>query len=352
MADRAPIRRTAALVIGVLAVQVAFVLSYVGALHKPGAHHIPVAVVGSPRVAAAAEPLLAGQPGAFDVRRLDTVAAATDAIHHRKIYAALIPNQTGKTDRLLTSSAASTAVDQLVRQRLGAAEAARHRSLSVDDIVPVQRSDPRGLAGFYLAVGWVVGGYLVAALIGLLRGARPPNRPLALTRVGALLAFAIGGGALTSIFVGPVFGWINGHPFGLAVAGALTIFAVAVFTAGLQALLGLVGIGIAILAFVVLGNPSSGGPYATEMLPVLWRTVGPWLPPGAGTTLVRTVVYFHHHATRQAILVLVGYVILGLALFFSASWFGTRRSPTHRRHEASTPPPPAQDVDDGSPSAA
>lgn len=338
MADQAPIRRTAGLVIGVLVIQLGFVLSYVGGLHKPAAHHIPVAVVGSARVAASAESLLTSSAGAFDARRLDTVSDARYAIDHRKIYAALVPNPAGKTDTLLTSSAASPAVDQLIRQKLATAEAERHRSLTVRDIIPVQKSDPRGLAGFYLTVGWVVGGYLVAALIGLLRGPRPPNRPLALARVGALLAFAIGGGALTSVLVGPVFGWINGHPFGLAVAGALTIFAVAIFTAGLQALLGLVGIGVAILAFVVLGNPSSGGPYATEMLPVLWRTVGPWLPPGAGTTLVRTVVYFHHHATRQAILVLVGYVVAGLVLFFAASWFGTRHSPTRGRHEASAAP--------------
>jgi hypothetical protein len=37
----------------------------------------------------------------------------------------------------------------------------------------VQPGDGRGLTGFYLVVGWIVGGYLVAALLGVSGGVPP-----------------------------------------------------------------------------------------------------------------------------------------------------------------------------------
>ena len=55
---------------------------------------------------------------------------------------------------------------------------------------------------------------------------------------------------------------------------------------------GLVGIGLAILVFVVLGNPSAGGAYPAQLLPPFWSAIGPWLPPGAATGAIRGIVYF------------------------------------------------------------
>lgn len=58
--------------------------------------------------------------------------------------------------------------------------------MTVTDIVPVQPGDYRGLTGFYLVVGWSLGGYLVAALLGITSGARPATTRRALNR---LIAF-------------------------------------------------------------------------------------------------------------------------------------------------------------------
>jgi hypothetical protein len=43
---------------------------------------------------------------------------------------------------------------------------------------------------------------------------------------------------------------------------------------------------------MVLGNPLSGITSAAEMLPRPWGQAGQWLPPGAGSTLLRPVAYF------------------------------------------------------------
>ena len=39
----------------------------------------------------------------------------------------------------------------------------------------------------------------------------------------------------------------------------------------------ILGTPVAILAFIVLGNPASGGPLPTQVLPGIWRTLGPYL---------------------------------------------------------------------------
>jgi hypothetical protein len=55
-------------------------------------------------------------------------------------------------------AATATAVQDIIAR----AEAAQHRHATVTDAVPAQPGDARALSGFYLVVGWLVGGYLAA----------------------------------------------------------------------------------------------------------------------------------------------------------------------------------------------
>ena len=93
---------------------------------------------------------------------------------------------------------------------------------------------------------------------------------------------------------------------------ALVVFAVGAITMALQVWTGLIGIGLAILLFVVLGNPSAGGAYPAPLLPPFWAAIGPWLPPGAATDAVRGIVYFGGAGAGVAALVLVAYGVVGL----------------------------------------
>jgi hypothetical protein len=65
-------------------------------------------------------------------------------------------------------------------------------------VLPAGDGDARGLSAFYLAVGWVVGGYLVASIIGVSAGSRPLTRLRGVVRLGSLAVYAvvsgIGGG--------------------------------------------------------------------------------------------------------------------------------------------------------------
>jgi hypothetical protein len=49
-----------------------------------------------------------------------------------------------------------------------------------------------------------------------------------------------------------------------------------------QVLFGVLGIGLTVLVFVILGNPTAGGAYQAQLLPPFWRTLGYVLPLRCG----------------------------------------------------------------------
>jgi hypothetical protein len=308
-------RRAAVLVIGVLLLQLGFVLSYVGAFHAPTPRDVPVAVVapaGAPagtadQVAAQLE-VLAGDP--LDVRVADTEDDGRQLLADRDVDGVLLLGA-GTEDTLLVSSAEGGAVSSALTEVLTRVDAAQQRTLTTDDALPAAADDARGLSAFYLAVGWVVGGYLVASIIGVSAGSRPLTRARGVVRLGSLAVYAVVSGIGGALITGPVLGVFDGHLLALSALGALLVFAVGAFTMALQVWTGLVGIGLAILLFVILGNPSAGGAYPAPLLPPFWAGIGPWLPPGAGTSAVRGIVYFGGAGAGQAVLVLAAYAVVG-----------------------------------------
>jgi len=190
----------------------------------------------------------------------------------------------------------------------------QHRSVTVTDIVPVQRGDYRGRSGFYLVVGWSLGGYLVAALLGITSGARPATTRRALNRLIAFGSYAIVSGLAGAIVVGPVLGALTGHLIALWWLGVLRVFAVGAVTLAFQTLFGVIGIGITILFFVILGNPSAGGAYQPALLPPFWRAISSALPNGATTDAVRRIVYFGGYDIGGHLLVLASYAVAGVVI--------------------------------------
>ncbi|SCX45804.1 ABC-2 family transporter protein [Klenkia marina] len=310
-------RRAAVLVVGVLLLQLGFVLSYVGAFHSPTPRDVPLAVVapaGAP--AGTADSLVAqldGLPGGpVDATAYDTEDAARQALGDRDVDGVLLVGS-GTEDALLVAGAEGGAVTSALEQVLTQVEGAQQRTLTTTDTIPAGDGDARGLSAFYLAVGWVVGGYLVASIIGISAGSRPLTRGRGATRLGALGVYSLVSGLGGAIVAGPVLGALDGgHPLALTAFGALLVFAVGAFTMALQVWTGLVGIGLAIVLFVILGNPSAGGAYPAPLLPPFWSAIGPWLPPGAGTGAVRGIVYFSGAGVAQACWVLAAYAVVGV----------------------------------------
>lgn len=310
-------RRAAVLVVGVLLLQLGFVLSYVGAFHAPTPREVPLAVVAPAGAPAGTADQLVAQLDGLDGRPLDATAydtedAARQALADREVDGVLLPG-TGTADTLLVAGAEGGAVATALEQVLTQVDAAQQRTLTTTDAIPAGEGDARGLTAFYLAVGWVVGGYLVASVIGVSAGSRPATRGRALTRLVALAVYSLVSGLGGALVVGPLLGALDGgHTLALALFGALVVFAVGAVTTALQVWTGLVGIGLAIGLFVVLGNPSAGGAYPAPLLPPFWAAIGPWLPPGAGTDGVRGIVYFAGAGVAAACWVLAAYAVVGV----------------------------------------
>ncbi|MEV7691640.1 DUF3533 domain-containing protein [Streptomyces bungoensis] len=319
--------RGVVLMVGVLALQLGFILSYIGAFHAPTPHRIPVAVVAP--AAASGQVVdqldhLGGDP--VSARAADSREQARTLILNRTVDAAIVVNPKGSSDTLLVASASGPAVSATAEQIARRLETERHRQVTVTDILPPAPSDGRGMSSFYLVLGWIVGGYLAAAILGMAGGARPANLHRTLIRLAALALYAVISGLGGTVVTDPVLGALTGHFAQLWVLGTLTVFAAAATTVAFQVLWGTVGIGVTILVFVILGNPSAGGAYPGVLLPPFWRAIGSWLPPGAGTTAVRNTVYFSGHAITQSLWVLIAYALLGTALAIAASAFRIRRS--------------------------
>lgn len=204
-------------------------------------------------------------------------------------------------------------------------EAARNRTVTVQDVLPTQSGDNRGLTGFYLVTGWTVGGYLVAALLGIAQGARPATPRLAVFRLPAIVPYGILSGLGGALVIGPVLGALTGHTLGLWALGSLVVFAAAAVTMAFQVLLGILGIGLTVLVFMILGNPSAGGAYAPELLPTFWRTIGGAIPNGAATDAVRSIVYFGGQGVGGNLVVIAIWAVAGVALALVASTVMHRR---------------------------
>jgi hypothetical protein len=83
--------------------------------------------------------------------------------------------------------------------------------------------------------------------------------------------------------------------------------------------------GIAVVLFVLIGNPASGNGSAPELLPDFWRAIGQLMPPGAGGTSLRNTAYFDGNAVAGPLVVLSAFVAAGAALILIAETLHRRR---------------------------
>ncbi len=319
--------RTFALVIAVLLIQLGFVLSYVGAFHHPVPHQVPIAVVAPAQISAQ----LVSELNAIHGHPLHATAVADETagrtlLRRGSTSGVLIVNPTGKTDALVVASGGGAAVATAVEDVIAQAEATQHRSATVTDAVPAQPGDARGLTDFYLVVGWLIGGYLVAALLSIATRPRPATTRRAIIRLIVLVPYAVLSGLGGAIIVGPVLGALTGHLLAMSALGALIVYCAAVVTMAFQVFLGTIGVGLTLVLFVVLGNPSAGGAYPAPLLPGFWRAISPALPNGAGVQALRRIVYFGSYNITDNLLILSLYIVVAATLALTGTALLPRRA--------------------------
>ncbi|MFJ4244144.1 ABC transporter permease [Streptomyces iakyrus] len=278
---------------------------------------LPLGVAGPPAAAAQVEKQLERHEGAFEIHRYADEAAARDAIEDRSVYGAVVVTPQGP--ELLTASAAGPAVAQFLQQAVGQQAAAGGAQVKTVDVVPAPAADPRGAVLNAAALPLALAGIAAGALVTLL-GLRGIRAGLALLGASALVGM---------VAAGIAHSWLDalgGDWWAAAGVLGLCTLAMASAVAGLAALLGTAGIGIGAATVMLLGNPFSGATSAPQMLPEPAGAIGQWLPPGAGTTLLRSVSFFDGAAATGPALTLAWWTALGLGAVLLGSSLKARKA--------------------------
>ncbi|MEU6626625.1 DUF3533 domain-containing protein [Streptomyces litmocidini] len=319
-------RRATILVIGVIALQLLFIASFVGALHEPRLKDAAFGVVAPRALAEQTVNRLDELPGSpLDPRALPDEATARAQIMNRDIDGALVVHPAGTTDTLLVATGGGRTLPAALGALTATLEEAQGRSVRTVDVAPSSRHDFNSLSSFYVVVGWCVGAYLCASILAISAGARPANPTRAATRLGTMTLVSLVGGLGGALIAGPILGALPGSVWALWGLGALIIFAVGATTLALQELFGIMGVGLAILLIVIAGNPSAGGALPPPMLPPFWHAIGPALPPGAGTWAARSISYFDGNDMTPSLLVLSAWAVGGALVAMLAAVLRQRR---------------------------
>ncbi|MEO7123095.1 MAG: hypothetical protein ABI400_08285 [Lacisediminihabitans sp.] len=297
-------------------VLIAIMVALVIAFALPGIHSaprdVPITIVGSPSQRTQIEAALdkAGE-GVWHYQSAPTATIAQDEILGRAVYGAFVATDTGA--KLYYASAASEAVATLLTQTEAHLAAATGGPVATKDVSSFTSGDPRGIGLAAGALPIALGGWVAAVgIIMLIAGTWQ--------RLATAGGFAIVGGfALIGVLYG--IGTLQGNYLGNSLAAMLAIGATSFLVLGLQRFLKAIGIGIAALVLIVLGNPLSGLSSAPELLPQPWGALGQLLPPGATGTLLRNVSFFDGHAIGLPVTVLFAWLVLGLVMY----GFGTLR---------------------------
>jgi hypothetical protein len=319
------------LVLLIAAVSGLFAGSYTYAMANPTPRQIPTAVTGEPASHASRVRFVEGMEKALgaslELHRYDTFDQARDAIAEQKVFAILrepgpgTGTRPGPGPRLYVSSASGASVAELLAQAAPEAGAAIGVPVTVRDIRPLQKGDPRGLAIFYISLAAVITGFIGAIQLSVNAGALTPPE-----RIAFIALYALAGG----FSIAAVVDWGLGA-LDLPFAESWSILALTMFTSGMvftmfNTLVGRWAVLPTWGLMVLLGNPSSGGAVSWPLLPSLLGRIGRWLPPGASVNAQHTAVYFGGHQHAFPFLVLAAWAAVSTTVF----WVWRSRHPGGR----------------------
>ena len=319
--------------VGFVAVSAAFAALFVvmvlWAFHQPAPHGLPVGVVAPAGVTEKFQNALEAHfPGGFSLSAYPSEASARAGIARHHLDGALVAAPDGL--RLLIADAGGAGPAQALTKAFGDA-AGQH--LTVIDVVPPLSGDSEALSSFFVILGVLVPSLAAGSASALVF--RRARRGWSIA-APAIVAMAIG------LIAAGIADGLTGFGNYLAIAGIVALFSLAVSAP--TAALGRIApplTGLAVLVFMVLGIPVSGGPSGLAAFgPGFLRAFGSALPLGVAANTVRNTVYFHGYDTAGHLLVLGSWAAAGAAALALVAIL--RRQPTAPvTPEAITWPPAA-----------
>ncbi|MFJ3912892.1 hypothetical protein [Streptomyces vinaceus] len=280
---RPPVRAWLQPAVIALVLAAAFIGCYIGLQRDPQPHHVPIAVTGREL----ADRMRGALGDSVEVHPAADAAAARRALERHEVSAALGEGPGGRLN-LEVAGAYGPSTTSAVKSLVGAYAEGAGRQVTTEDVVPLTRYDTRGLAGFYLAFGVTLAGFVLAqnalGLAGLLRLRH---------RFWLLAAVSAAVGTVAAVLAGPVLGAVPAPVLPLAFTLTLLAAAAAFATKLLGTYLGPVGVPAATLLLLTVGNSTSGAAISADLLPPAAHAVSALLPPGAAVRAITDLSYFH-----------------------------------------------------------
>jgi nucleotide-binding universal stress UspA family protein len=300
-----PYRALAGFIVAIAAFAAIFVALTLSAYHAPRPHDLPVGIVGPAAVTSRIEHALdSAVPGAFSWRGYPSEASARTGIAQRAVDGALVAS--GANLRLLVAQGGGSSPAQVLTQAFEAAAARSGRPLVVADVVPPLPGDTQALSPFFVVLS-----VLIPSLIAGSGSALAFRRARPMLAIVAPVAVAVIIGVVSAAVADGIAGLGNYA----AIAGTVALFSLAV--AAPTAVLARIWpplVTVAVLVFIVLGIPVSGGPANLASFgPAFLRVLDPVLPLGLAASVIRNVVYFGGHATALHLCILAAWALAGLA---------------------------------------
>ncbi len=272
-----------------------------GAMSAPMPQNMPIAIVGSTVAQAqqAADGLDQKMPGLFDLRAIDSLDDARTQVQDRTVTAAFVLHSAeSPVATLVTNQAGGSSAQQVVTGVFGQVTAAQKVEMVTDEIAPLHSNDTMGSVSMYLAMGWILAGFMII-IVGA--NAAPKTRPLP-KLIPIVAAWSLFISAVLLLIAGPITSSIDGHFWPLFGAGTIAVFCVAMFSAMVERLIGMLSIIPVIGLMMLIGVPASGGGLSIYMEPEIFRVLHEILPMPAAVESVRSILYFGGDTVGQHLL--------------------------------------------------
>src|SRR5690606_38956273 len=165
--------------------------------------------------------------GLFDLRTSDSIDDARAAVQDRELVAAFVlPSATSPTPTIITNEAAGMSQHPVVRETFEQVAAGMQLPLVVENIAPLPGSDTMGTVTLYVAMGWIMSGFMVIVVAG---GAQPAA--MVLRQIVPISAgWALFMPALLWVIADPITGAVDGHFLPLWGVGIVAVFTTSMFT--------------------------------------------------------------------------------------------------------------------------
>ncbi|MGO1949267.1 MAG: ABC transporter permease [Mycobacteriaceae bacterium] len=318
----------AALAFFPLAMVLMMVVGMLGAMHNPAPRDMPVAVAAetSEQAEQTVDGLSDAMPGSFEFTVVDSADEVRTQVEDRDVAGGFIlPSADNPSATVVTNQAGGSSTAQAIEQAFTQIAQAQDMPVETDDITPLPDRDSLGTVSLYLAIGWMMAGFMVI-LVG--SNAQPASRPLR-RLIPIVAGYAVFMSFVVWLIASPIVGAVGpGHFLPLWGVGIVAIFSVAMFAAVLERLFGLLGVIPIVGVVMFLGIPASGGALSIYMEPALFTHLHGVLPMAASVESARSILYFDSDIVGQCLRTFAIWGVVSLVLVMIIDRFKPLRTTT------------------------